>query len=96
MCGFGGSILRTASRGGDGRTGSAAIGAVRLTGEKVSEVFGRGVRSGAECAIAMPPSRQITCRPTLTATHGRRAERAEGSGPGWRNRARPDTLRVRG
>jgi hypothetical protein len=54
----------------------------RLTGEKVNEILGRGVRSGAECAIAMPPIRQITCRPTLRATPGMRAYRAEGSGLG--------------
>jgi hypothetical protein len=54
----------------------------RLTGEKVSEVLGRGVRSGAECAIAMPPSRQITCTPTLRATLGIRAYHAARSVPG--------------
>jgi hypothetical protein len=52
----------------------------RVTGEKISELLGRGVRSGAECAIATPPSRQITCTPTLRTTLGMRAYRDKGSG----------------
>lgn len=78
VCGFGGgSIRRTASRFGSGCSGNASTGAARRTGEKVSEVLWRGVRSGAECAIAIPLSRQITWRPTLSAMPGMRTRAAE-------------------
>jgi hypothetical protein len=74
VCAFGsGSIVRSAIRFGSDLSGSASTGTARLTGEKVSEVLARGVRSGAEYAIAIPPSRQITCSPTLSAIPGMRA-----------------------
>src|SRR6185295_18060852 len=80
---FGGrSILRAATGAGSYLCGNTATGTARLTGLNVSELLWRGGRSAAECAIAMAPSRHVTCRPTLKATPGTREYLVEVSGVG--------------